>query len=132
MPPMQHEDLTRQIIGCAYTVYNTMGFGFLESVYEECMVIELEKLKLHVQQQHAITVRYENKVVGTFCADLFVENTVMVELKSVRTIAPVHETQLVNYLKATGMDVGLVINFGETKVEVKRKMRELPRPAIVE
>src|SRR6516162_2947382 len=118
MPPMQHEDLTRQIIGCAYTVYNAMGFGFLESVYEECMVIELEKLKLHVQQQHAITVQYDNKVVGRFCADLFVEGTVMVELKSVRTIAPAHETQLVNYLRATGTDVGLVINFGETKVEV--------------
>jgi GxxExxY protein len=107
-----------------------MGFGFLESVYEECMMIELTKLGLSVKQQHPITVCYDNRGVGVFTADLFVEDTVMVELKSVRTIAPAHETQLVNYLKATGTDVGLVINFGETKVEVKRKMRELPRAEV--
>lgn len=131
MPLMQHEELTRQIIGCAYKVYNTMGFGFLESVYEECMVIELCKLGLHVEQQFPICVMYDNRVVGTFAGDLFVEGTVMVELKSVRTTAPAHETQLVNYLNATGVDVGLLINFGESKVEVKRKVRELPRTAVV-
>lgn len=129
MPPMQYEELTRRIIGCAYTVYNTMGFGFLESVYEECMMIELGKHGIHVEQQYPICVSYDNRVVGTFAADLFVEGTVMVELKSVRTIAPAHETQLVNYLKATGTDVGLLINFGESKVEVKRKVRELPHTA---
>ena len=129
MPVQQHEDLTRQIIGCAYKVYNTMGFGFLESVYEKCLVIELEKLGLEVKEQHPITVYYDGKVVGEFFADLWVQQAVIVEMKSVRAIATVHETQLVNYLKATGKDVGLLINFGETKVEVKRKVRELPPAA---
>lgn len=126
MPPLQHEDLTRQIIGCAYKVYNTMGFGFLESVYEKCMMIELRRLGLEVKGQHPITVYYEGEVVGEFYADLWVRETVIVELKSVRAIVAAHETQLVNYLKATGKDVGLLINFGESKVEVKRKVRELP------
>ncbi|MBO0697121.1 MAG: GxxExxY protein [Zavarzinella sp.] len=126
MPALQHEDLTRQIIGCAYKVYNTMGFGFLESVYEKCMIIELEKLGLAVKEQHPITVLYEGNVVGEFFADLWVKQAVIVELKSVRAIVSAHETQLVNYLKATGKDVGLLINFGESKVEVKRKVRELP------
>ena len=122
----QHEDLTRQIIGCAYRVYNTMGFGFLESVYEKCMLIELAKLGLGAKSQHPITVYYEGHVVGEFFADLWVREEVIVELKSVRAIATAHETQLVNYLKATGNDVGLLINFGEAKVEVKRKVRQLP------
>jgi GxxExxY protein len=124
---MQHEQLTRQVIGCAYKVYNTMGFGFLESVYEKCMIIELEKLGLPVKGQYPITVLYEGHVVGEFYADLWVQDAVIVELKSVRAIATAHETQLVNYLKSTGEDVGLLLNFGESKVEVKRKMRELPR-----
>jgi GxxExxY protein len=133
MAAMQHEDLTRQIIGCAYKVYNTMGFGFLESVYEKCMMIELAKLGVRARQQHPITVYYDGHVVGEFYADLWVADAVIVELKSVRAIATAHETQLVNYLKATGKDVGLVVNFGESKVEVKRKVRELPpRPTDVE
>ena len=122
----QHEDLTGKIIGCAYKVYNTMGFGFLESVYEKCMMIELGKLGLEIKAQHTITVYYDSQVVGEFFADLWVQEAVIVELKSVRAIVPAHETQLVNYLKATGKDVGLVINFCESKVEVKRKVRELP------
>jgi GxxExxY protein len=125
----QHEELTGQIIACAYRVYNTLGFGFLESVYENCMLIEFEKLGLTAKQQHPINVLYEGRVVGSFFADLWVNDAVIVELKSVRTIATAHEVQLVNYLKATGTDIGLVINFGESKVEVKRKVRELPRLA---
>ena len=127
MLPMQHEELTRKIIGCAYKIYNAMGFGFLESVYEKCMIIELVKLGLEFKEQYPITVHYEGHVVGEFFADLWVEDAVIVELKSVRAIATAHETQLVNYLKSTGKDVGLLLNFGESKVEVKRKMRELPR-----
>ena len=125
----KHEDLTRQIIGSAYKVYNTMGFGFLESVYEKCMLIELTKLGLACKNQHPITVYYDGQVVGEFFADLWVKEEVIVALKSVRAIATAHETQLVNYLKATGKDVGLLINFGEAKVEVKRKVRELPPAA---
>ena len=126
MAAMQHEDLTRQIIGCAYKVYNTMGFGFLESVYEKCMMIELARLGLKALPQHPIAVCYDGQLVGEFYTDLWVDEAVIVELKSVRAIATAHETQLVNYLKATGTDVGLVLNFGESKVEVKRKVRELP------
>ena len=120
---MEFETLTKQIIGCAYTVYNEMGFGFLESVYEKCMVIELRKAGLHVETQKPQTVHYEGAVVGEFVCDLVVENEVIVELKSVKQLAQAHEVQLVNYLVATGTDVGLLINFGESKVEVKRKIR---------
>jgi len=123
---MEHDEITKQIIGCAYTVYNKMGFGFLESVYEKCMVIELQKVGLKVLAQAPISVRYEDEVVGEYFADLLVENCVIVELKSVRRIIRDHEIQLVNYLTATNIDVGLVINFAPQKVEVKRKARVLP------
>lgn len=123
---MQHEDVTEQIIGCAYRVYNTMGFGFLESVYENCMLVELRKTDLDTRQQAPITVKYDDKVVGEFMADLVVEDCVIVELKSVRQLTKAHEAQLVNYLVATGKPVGLLINFGEKGVEVRRKVKELP------
>ena len=123
---MQHGDVTEQIIGCAYRVYNAMGFGFLESVYEQCMLIELRKAGLGAKQQTPITVTYEGETVGEFVADLVIEDCVIVELKSVRQLAKVHEAQLVNYLVATGKPVGLLLNFGEAGVEVRRKVRELP------
>jgi len=123
---VEYADVTEQIIGCAYRVYNTMGFGFLESVYENCMLVELRKTDLTVEQQAPITVRYENKTVGEFVADLLVEDCVIVELKSARQLTKAHEAQLVNYLVATGTPVGLLINFGEKGVEVRRKVRRLP------
>ncbi|HIH45241.1 MAG TPA: GxxExxY protein [Candidatus Methanoperedenaceae archaeon] len=122
---MEFEHLTEKIIGCSYQVYNTMGYGFLESVYEKCMLIELRKAGLKSEYQKPITVHYDGEVVGQFIADIFIENTIILELKSVKTIAKAHEVQLVNYLVATGKDVGLLINFGEQKVEVKRKVRVL-------
>jgi len=123
---MDKEDLTRAIIGSAYNVYNKMGFGFLESVYEKCMLIELRKAGLSVETQKRIPVNYDGQPVGDFIADLVVEGDVVVELKSVGQLAKAHEIQLVNYLVATGLSVGLLINFGEAKVDVKRKMRVLP------
>lgn len=123
---MQHERITEKIIGCAYGVYNAMGFGFLESVYEKCVMIELANAGLGFQSQKPITVRYEGQVVGEFVADLYVEECVIVELKSVRKLVQAHEIQLVNYLTATQAEVGLLINFAEQKVEVKRKVRRLP------
>lgn len=126
---MEHEEITRSIIGCAYRVFNAMGYGFLESVYENCMLIELRKAGFSVDNQHPIKVYYEGHEVGKFEADLFVEGKVIVELKSVRTLLMVHEVQLVNYLKATGIDIGLLLNFGEQKVEVRRKLRVLPGAA---
>ena len=122
---MEFENITEDIIGCAYKVYNTMGFGFLESVYEECLLIELRKAGLKSENQKPITVLYEGEIVGNFIADIFVEDSIILELKSVKTLAKAHEVQLVNYLVATGKNVGLLINFGQEKVEVKRKVRVL-------
>jgi GxxExxY protein len=122
---MEYEELTEEIIGCAYKVYNRMGFGFLESVYEKCLIIELSKAGLSADSQEPITVFYDGEIVGDFVADIIVDDTIILELKSVRRIVKVHEIQLVNYLVATGKPVGLLINFGERKVEIKRKLREL-------
>ena len=122
---MEHRDLTENIIGCAYNVYNKMGFGFLESVYEKCMLIELRRAGLNVESQKPITVYYENEIVGEFVADIIVNDTVILELKSVRQIINAHEVQLVNYLVATGKSVGLILNLGESKVEIKRKIKNL-------
>ena len=133
---MKDRELTEKIIGCAYKVYNRMGYGFLESVYEKCLLIELKKAGLSVTAQKPITVFYDNEVVGEFVADLIVEDTIILELKSVRRITRAHEVQLVNYLVATRKPIGLVINFGEQKVEIKRKVKDLdpedpwPRPCI--
>jgi len=122
---MEFKDLTEKIIGCAYRVYNKMGFGFLESVYEKCLLIELRKGGLRTEHQKPIVVRYDGEIVGEFVADIVVEDAVIIELKSVRRVIRAHEVQLVNYLVATGKPVGLVLNFGERKVEVKRKVRQL-------
>jgi len=122
---MEHSELTEKIIGCAYNVYNKMGFGFFESVYEKCMLIELHKADLDVESQKPIKVYYDNAIVGEFVADIIVNDTVIVELKSVRQIINAHEVQLVNYLVATGKPVGLILNFGESKVEIKRKIKNL-------
>ncbi len=123
---MEHEELTGRVIGAAYAVYKVLGHGFLESVYENALLIELRNRGVFVQIQQDIKVYYNGHVVGDFTADLFVENAVIVELKSVRALHETHEVQLVNYLKATGINVGLLINFGEQRVEVKRKVRVLP------
>ncbi|MDF1555439.1 MAG: GxxExxY protein [Deferrisomatales bacterium] len=122
---MKHSRLTEKIIGCAYSVHNTMGFGFLESVYENCLMIELERAGLAAEQQVPIDVAYEGQPVGEFVADIVVENTVILELKSVRRLMAAHEAQLVNYLKATGKTVGLLLNFAEEGVEVKRRVQTL-------
>ena len=123
---MEYKELTEKIIGCAYRVYNKMGFGYLESVYEKCMLIELDKTGFDIESQKPIRVQYDAEVVGDFIADILVNDTVILELKSVRKLVEAHEVQLVNYLVATGKPVGLLINFGETKVEVKRKVKDLP------
>ncbi len=120
---MKHEDLTEKIIGCAYRVYNKMGFGFLESVYEKCLLIELRKSGLEAESQKPITVYYDNEIVGEFKADILVNDMIILELKSVRKVIAAHEVQLVNYLVATGKHVGLLLNFGESGVDVKRKYK---------
>jgi GxxExxY protein len=118
---MEYEELTRKIIGCAYKVFNQLGFGFLESVYRKAMVIELEKAGLNVDEERPLEVYYDDIVVGKFSLDLFVEDTIVVELKSIQRLLIEHEVQLVNYLKGVKRDIGLLINFGPSGVEVKRK-----------
>jgi GxxExxY protein len=120
---MENAQLTEMIIGCAFKVHNALGQGFLEKVYENAMRIELAKQSLTVRQQEPILVHYDGQVVGEFYADLWVEDRVIVELKAVRTLDKMHEVQLVNYLAATGIDTGLLLNFGPS-VQVKRKFRQ--------
>jgi GxxExxY protein len=122
---MEHKELTEKIIGCAYKVYNRMGFGFLESVYEKCLMIELKNAELKAEAQVPIKVFYENENVGNFIVDILVEKTIILELKSIRKVTKVHEIQLVNYLTATNKPIGLILNFGEHQVEIKRKVRTL-------
>lgn len=122
---MEYQSVTEKIIGCAYRVYNKMGFGFLESVYEKCLLIELRKAGLDAESQKPITVYYDDEIVGEFIADIIVNDTIILELKSVRRVIKAHEVQLVNYLVATGKPMGLILNFGERKVEVKRKIKNL-------
>jgi GxxExxY protein len=118
---MKHEKLTKRIIGAAYAVHNAMGFGFLEKVYENALAVELRLDDLTVRQQEPIRVTYREEIVGDYVADLVVEDSVIVEVKAVSSLDSAHEVQLVNYLKATGLEVGLLINFGHT-VEVKRRV----------
>ena len=122
---MQHSELTEKIIACAYKIYNKMGYGYLESVYEKCMLIELEGIGLNVETQKPLKVFYEGRIVGDFVADIIVNDTVIVELKSVSKIVKAHEIQLVNYLVTTNKPVGLILNFAKDKVEVKRKVKDL-------
>lgn len=121
---MEHEELTRKIIGCAYKVFNQLGFGFLESVYKKAMVIELSKNGFKVEEERPLKVHYDEQVVGDFYVDLFIQDAIVIELKSVRNLAKEHEVQLVNYLNGMNKDIGLLINFGPSGVDVKRKYRE--------
>ncbi|MBW2004411.1 MAG: GxxExxY protein [Deltaproteobacteria bacterium] len=120
---MKHEELTRQIIGCAYKVFNTPGFGFLESVYKKAMVIELDKINLKAEPEKSLKVYYDNQVLGDFYVDLLAEDEIVIELKSVEHLTKAHEVQLVNYLNGLQNEIDLLINFGPIGVEVKRKYR---------
>ena len=120
---MEFEEITEKIIGCAYTVYNKLGHGFLESVYQKALMIELHKAGLKAVCNVAIDVYYDGVVVGQFVADTLVEDEIMLELKAIRAITSADEKQLSNYLAATGKPVGLVINFSESGVQIRRKDR---------
>ena len=117
----EHTELTRTISGCFYHVYNELGYGFLEKVYENALAISLRKASLTVGQQVPIDVYFEGQIVGRHEADLVVNAVVLLELKAARAIDPKHEAQLLNYLKATRYEVGLLLNFGSDKAELKRK-----------
>lgn len=116
-----HQDLTEKIIKCFYEVYNQLGYGFLEKVYEHSLMSELRRSNLHVQSQVPIKVHYKFELVGEYVADILVDNLVIVELKAAETLAEEHEAQLVNYLRATDKEVGLLLNFGKSP-EIRRKI----------
>lgn len=118
---MKYKELTNNIINAAYTVHNTLGFGFLEKVYQNALIIELRERDVKVEPEKPIKVLYNGQVVGDYVADIVVENKVILELKAVKELREIHEVQLVNYLKATELEVGLLINFGPS-VDVKRKV----------
>jgi len=121
MENYKHSDLTKTIIKAFYNVYNTLGYGFLEKVYEKALWIELRKFELFVERQKPIHVFYEGELVGEYFADLVVNETVIIELKAAENLCEEHEYQLINYLKATDLEVGLLLNFGE-KPQFKRKV----------
>ena len=126
---MEDQALTEKIIGCAFRVFNELGFGFLESVYENSILLELQEIGLKAETQKAVMVLYRGIQVGDFVADVMVQDKVILELKSVLRLVEAHEVQLVNYLVATGISTGLLINFGKSGVEVKRKYKAYQAPS---
>jgi GxxExxY protein len=123
MSKLKHAELTEKILCCSFEVHSQLGAGFLEKVYENALVIELVKRGLSVEQQKQLCVTYKGNVVGDYIADLVVDNSVIVELKAIEKVTDIHEVQLKNYLCATGIEVGLLLNFGKT-VQVRRKFVE--------
>ena len=119
MPEYKHQEITGQIINAAHTVHNTLGYGFLEKVYHNALTIELRKRDFFVEAEKAILVKYEQQIAGEYFADIVVNGKVIVEVKAADKYNSVFEAQLLNYLKATGLSVGLIINFGPS-VQVKR------------
>ncbi len=122
----KYAELTEKIIKAAQNVHNKLGYGFLEKVYHNAMVLELRKTGLETVSEKAITVYYDGQVVGEYSADIVVADKVILEIKAVQTVNTAHEAQLVNYLKATNIDVGLLLNFGKS-LDVKRKIFETAR-----
>lgn len=122
----KHSDLTEAIINAFYLVHKTLGYGFLEKVYRNALAHELRKRGYEVETETPVKVYYDGVVVGDYFADILVNQSVILELKSVSIIIEEHEAQLINYLKATDIEVGLVLNFG-TKAQVKRKIYETAR-----
>ncbi len=118
--PLLEEELTEKILGAAFKVQNTLGCGFLEKVYENAMIVELSRAGISVEQQKPMQVRYQGAIVGEYQADLVVDSRVMVELKAVSKLDSIHEAQLLNYLKATRVRVGLLFNFGCPKLQYRR------------
>jgi len=116
--------LSEKIIGCAFTVSNTLGAGFLEKVYQNALVIELLNAELKVEKEKAITIRYKGTIVGEYFADILVNQKIIIETKAVQTLNEIHQAQLLNYLKATQIPLGLLINFGTPKVQIKRMLND--------
>jgi GxxExxY protein len=116
------DEITEIVIGAAYKVHKTLGSGFLERIYEKSLLIELKNKGLKAESQYPVSVYYEDELVGDYYADILVENCLIVELKALENLTVAHEKQIVNYLAATGIDDGLLINFGSS-CQIKRKFR---------
>ena len=116
---MDNFDLTEKIIRAFYTVYNTLGYGFLEKVYENALALELQKAGFHISQQQPISVHYDGQVVGQYYADIIVNGIVILELKASESLREEHKLQLLNYLRATEHEIGLLLNFGKSP-QIKR------------
>lgn len=120
---MENDPFTERIIACAYKVHNVLGPGFLEKVYENALLIELNRQGFKTLQQYPIKIYYDDQIVGDYFADLLVENKVLIELKAIQSLSREHEVQLVNYLTATRIEIGLLLNFSQS-VQIKRKYRQ--------
>lgn len=116
--------ISERIIGCAFTVSNTLGAGFLEKVYQNALVIELLNEGLEVEKEKAITIIYKGTIVGEYFADILVNREIIIETKAVQSLNEIHQAQLLNYLKATKLPLGLLINFGTPKVQIKRMLND--------
>ena len=118
---VKFRELTERIIKIFYKVYNTLGYGFLEKIYEHAMMIEFRKANISAVSQDPIKVRYEHEIIGEYFADIIVDRKVIIEIKATKNLIIAHEAQLLNYLKATDIEVGLLLNFGP-EPEIKRKV----------
>ena len=114
------DELSQRVIGCAYEVSNTLGAGFFENVYEKALCVELNNNGLQFQRQKPVLVKYKGSHVGEYIADIIVQNELLLELKAVTDLCREHEAQLLNYLKATGLSTGLLLNFGKPRLGIKR------------
>jgi GxxExxY protein len=117
---IHHKEISYKIIGVAMHVYNTLGYGFLEKVYENSMMVKFRKESIKAEQQKSIKVYFENEVVGDYFADILVENEIVVELKTGEKIHEIHKAQVLNYLKTTGLKLGIILNFGKNQLEYTR------------
>ena len=124
------DPLTRQVIGLAMRVHTALGPGFMESVYRRALLYELRRADVACEEEQRITVFYEGEAVGDFIADIVIDGRVLVELKAVEILHSAHEVQTVNYLKATGIDIGLLLNFGTTRLQIRRKFRQSRKPLL--
>ena len=121
---MLHAEITEKILEACFEVINDLGAGFLESVYEKALVVALRQKGLKVESQVELEVKFRGVIVGNFCADIIVEDKVVVEVKAVKSLLPEHMAQVINYLKAARIDIGLLVNFGRQRLEYKRLYKE--------
>jgi len=124
----QHDPFTSKIIGLAIQVHSKLGPGFVESIYHQALVLDLIEAGIEFKSEMPLVVSYKGRPVGTFFADIVVENRLLLEFKAVEALLPVHEVQVVNYLKATGLDLGLLLNFGRPTLQIRRKFRNSALP----